>query len=1076
MSRLFLSHSSANNAEAIAVRDWLASEGWNEVFLDLDPTSGIAAGERWQRALNEAASRCEAVLFLISQSWLESRWCLTEFNLARKLNKRLFGAIIDATQVDELPVELTGTWQVVDLASGQDHVMFRVVLPRNQEEAHVTFSKEGLTRLRAGLAKAGLDPRFFAWPPAHDPNRAPYRGLKPLEAEDAGMFFGRDAPIVEALDTLRGLREAAAPRLMVIIGASGAGKSSFLRAGLLPRLARDDRNFLPLPVIRPERAAISGEAGLLRSIETAFAGHGLAHSRAQLREIITGGAEKLRPLFAALVDKAFASILPEDRDAKRPVIVFAIDQAEELFAAEAGQEGQALLEIISDLVKEDRPAVLALFTIRSDSYDLLETARAFEGTRQRTMPLLPMPRGAYQTVIEGPAARLKDINRSLTIEPRLTQRLLEDIDQGGGSDALPLLAFTLEQLYLDYGGSGALKLADYEAFGGIRGAIEAAVQRALKAADADGRIPRDGDIRLVLLRRGLIPWLAGIDPESGSTRRRVARRSDIPAESAPLIDLLVEQRLLSTDRVIIREGGRERHETTIEPAHEALLRQWSLLRGWLQEDFAALTVLDAVKRAARGWGANDRKQDWLDHSGTRLEDAEKVAWRADLAGDLSAEGRDYLAACRAREQAVAQERLAREKRERRELVRTRILALVAGIGLLGAATLALLFSSQKQTAEAQKQIAEARLNSAIKYIKFEVEKVNGYIESGAVSTKAARELLSPAEQALQDLERIDASPLITTEQVRLLLTVSDAYVTLGDLNNSLSRAEAAKQLLAGMLKQAPTDIELQQLLYGSCFRIGDALVDARNWDRAQQEYDTALDIAKRFAAQTAPDPAWQLQLQFIHDKEGDLFKMRDDLPAALGHYRESLAIENNLIAADQGQAEFRHRLSGTLNRIGQVLVEQRKLNEALSEYQTALEISLKLALEDPQNYGRKLTLGVRYSRIGTTMQKLNRLDEAYDAFRSALDIRLRLKERDPTNALYLTHLASSYKDIGGLMMEKGDLDEAISNYERAYQIHEDLAARDSDNAAWLEAVTESKKRLDAAIARRAAGVTAQQPN
>jgi hypothetical protein len=61
MSRVFISHSSQNNFEAVAIRDWLAAEGWNEVFLDLDPERGIAAGERWERALNEAASRCEAV-------------------------------------------------------------------------------------------------------------------------------------------------------------------------------------------------------------------------------------------------------------------------------------------------------------------------------------------------------------------------------------------------------------------------------------------------------------------------------------------------------------------------------------------------------------------------------------------------------------------------------------------------------------------------------------------------------------------------------------------------------------------------------------------------------------------------------------------------------------------------------------------------------------------------------------------------------------------------------------------------------------------------------------------------------
>ena len=85
--------------------------------------------------------------------------------------------------------------------------------------------------------RAGLDARFFQWPPEDDPDRPPYRGMRPLEAEDAGIFFGREAPTIEALDRLRGLSEAAPPRFLVILGASGAGKSSFLRAGLLPRLA-----------------------------------------------------------------------------------------------------------------------------------------------------------------------------------------------------------------------------------------------------------------------------------------------------------------------------------------------------------------------------------------------------------------------------------------------------------------------------------------------------------------------------------------------------------------------------------------------------------------------------------------------------------------------------------------------------------------------------------------------------------------------------------------------------------------------------------------------------------------------
>ena len=111
--------------------------------------------------------------------------------------------------------------------------------------AHRAISQSGLSRLKRGLEKAGLDPTFFAWPPEAELDRAPYRGLKALEAEDAGIFFGRDAPIVEAIDRLRGIRAGAAPRLMAILGASGAGKSSFLRAGLLPRLNRDDAQFIP---------------------------------------------------------------------------------------------------------------------------------------------------------------------------------------------------------------------------------------------------------------------------------------------------------------------------------------------------------------------------------------------------------------------------------------------------------------------------------------------------------------------------------------------------------------------------------------------------------------------------------------------------------------------------------------------------------------------------------------------------------------------------------------------------------------------------------------------------------------
>jgi hypothetical protein len=223
----------------------------------------------------------------------------------------------------------------------------------------------------------------------------------------------------------------------------------------------------------------------------------------------------------------------------------------------------------------------------------------------------------------------------------------------------------MERFFLEYGARDRLTLADYEALGRVKGPIEAAVERALAAAGADPKIPRDRAARLLLLRGGSIPWLAGVDPETGGPRRRVARLSEIPAEARPLIDLLQEQHLLATD--VAEDTG----EVTIEPAHEALLPQWGLLQGWLKKDLAALTALEGVKRAARDWAANGKDVLWLTHSGGRLEDVERFSSGRDLARFVTPAERDYLSACRRREDAERKAEQTRLVRERRNLRRAR---------------------------------------------------------------------------------------------------------------------------------------------------------------------------------------------------------------------------------------------------------------------------------------------------------------------------------------------------------------------------------------------------------------------
>ena len=246
-------------------------------------------------------------------------------------------------------------------------------------------------------------------------------------------------------------------------------------------------------------------------------------------------------------------------------------------------------------------------------------------------------------MIVGPARRLDGTQRALKIDPRLVDALLNDVEAGGAADALPLLAFTLERLYDEYHTDGQLKLAHYNDLGGVQGSIEAAVERAFRAADENAKIRKALLPRLALLRTGLIPWLAVIDPDTGAPRRRVARLSEIPEDAQPLILQFVEQRLLITD--IAKDNG----EHTIEPAHEALLRQWGLLRGWLSEDFELLIVMEGVKRASRDWVASGKNSAWLTHETGRLEAAQKLLARLDLSSGLGPDDRAYIAACQHKE-------------------------------------------------------------------------------------------------------------------------------------------------------------------------------------------------------------------------------------------------------------------------------------------------------------------------------------------------------------------------------------------------------------------------------------------
>ena len=671
MARLFISHSSRNNDKAVEVRDWLAKNGWDDVFLDLDPERGIVAGQRWKDALQKAAQRCEMVLALISAEWLASPWCKAEIDAARLMGKKVIVALIGIDKA-QVPPDLTDE-QWIDL----------------------TGDSNAYTRLKEGLRRGGLDPSSFPF----EAGRRPYPGFASLEEKDAAIFFGRDAQIVRGLDKIRSLVRAGVDRMLVILGASGSGKSSFFRAGLWPRLKRDDRTWLPLPTIRPERAVISGKFGLVQSLQQVMSDaqfadgirqRGLPRSRADIQDFIDKSEDGLVKIFAALRDIAQVPGLSAETTPP-PTVVLAVDQGEELFNEDGRDEASRFIEILTGTLKAD-PHALAIVVMRSDSFPQLQTDARLADLPKDTFTLDMMLEGSTRAVIEGPA-RLVQPN-PLKIDPQLTDALLQDVS---GQDALPLLAFTLAHLYENYAADNELNLADYEKLGRLKGVLATTVREAFAEGAAKGELPKDAKAQLALARMAFIPHLARVNP-AGQFVRRIATRAEIPAEARSLIDRFAERRLLIRDR---RKIAGEEVEV-IEVAHEALLREWDELHHALQEEREFLVAKGQLEEDLAEWqAASESHKSGALLSGNKLLRARD--WLVTRPQELSVEERQFV-------QASSDEE-SRQRRRRRAGVMfafgaIAVAAVVATYGAWKATEQSRIADAEKSRAEQNTEIAE----------------------------------------------------------------------------------------------------------------------------------------------------------------------------------------------------------------------------------------------------------------------------------------------------------------------------------------------------------------------------------
>ncbi len=220
VANVFISHSSADNSWAQEIHQWLLEDRHN-VFLDRDKQDGIPAGDQWERRLYERLRWADAVVCVVTPSYLKSAWCAAEIGAAHALGSELLPVRASSEQLDDRLLNLK---QYVDV---------------------VRDASDARERLRSRLDVIdGGGGR--GWPD----DTSPYPGLRPFELGEHRVFFGRGREIKEITERLRSPAQRAARSVLTVVGPSGCGKSSLIRAGVLPRLAGAE-DWLPIPPILP---------------------------------------------------------------------------------------------------------------------------------------------------------------------------------------------------------------------------------------------------------------------------------------------------------------------------------------------------------------------------------------------------------------------------------------------------------------------------------------------------------------------------------------------------------------------------------------------------------------------------------------------------------------------------------------------------------------------------------------------------------------------------------------------------------------------------------------------------------
>jgi len=601
----------------------------------------------------------------------------------------------------------------------------------------------------------------------------PYKGLRAFEAADYRDFFGREAIVQNLLVKLDGAEQAKTKnhkqltqgRFLAIVGPSGSGKSSLVKAGIIPalwagKIPKSDKWFIVemMPGPRP-----------LDELEVA-----LTRIAADQAGNLRGHLDRDR--FGLL--RSANLILPADESE----LVVVIDQFEELFTLVDDESVRdQLMALVEGAVTDQRSRVRVIITLRADYYDRPLQHPSFGSLVRANMEtLLPLSAEELERAIVNPAAQV-----GVAFESGLPATIIEDVRYRPG--ALPLLQYALTELF-ELRQGRLLTAEGYETIGGVTGALAKRAEELYQEQSEEGREA----IHQLFLRLVTVgdPVEATVrdDQVTLDTRRRVYQSELLSAAIDPdlteeIIDTFATYRLLSLDYHPVTR------QPTVEIAHEAMLREWERLRIWLEESQSDLSMHRQLGWTTADWLDSRRDESFL-FRGSRLDYFK--SWLANTTLVLTRDERDFLQASfdsRQERAEIEYDRHQKELRlEQRASQRSKALVVVMAIALviaIGLSTAAILFARQ---AENQRKLAFARELAAAAYTNLSTDPELSIM----LALQATNLLLSEEQELLPEL--IDVlHQAVQADRIQLTLPIGGAvayspdgkWLAIGESNGTL---------------------------------------------------------------------------------------------------------------------------------------------------------------------------------------------------------------------------------------------------------------------------------------------------